>query len=860
MFVVSAIACGFWAYLNLKNSKKPNLEALSVLPDNCLIYFKTNNYFELNKKLNSQSLIVDKLKDFDGINRFCNTMQYFDSLFQTNESLQKQLEENPIHFAVYNNELNWLSAFNIKELGSQMLVQEQLSTKLGARRIEDDLFQFEILGKKKIYFTLNSGVVIASDSREIISAALNKALPKLSGNSAFLAFKNTLEESTLLSMYVNHRLYASANANQALALSGLCKNGYSSGTIDLEPSQVTLNGFLNPDSSEVFSALANQEAQAPEFITQLPYNCVTFQAYGFNSFTDLKKKLDKRFRASHKNFWKLVNDSALYNMENDYYENVENYLFGFETTLPLERYASIKLSDTLLGLEHLKFMSDSQFLENGTIIYQLKHAALEKNLKLFYPLLDNTINYGAYYQSYVFYAETKQALVALMTDLKSGLVINKNESFTTYKNQNFSEKFNYLLYATPNLMQESAKKVFKFKTHLQNKSFENFRHFSFSLINGTTQFKYRCQLTNETESTNKEQNSLWTLKLDTTCHKKVNLFTNHITHENEFLVQDEAKTLYLINAKGTILWKKNISEKMTSGIFTVDIFKNNKYQLLFSTKNYLHLIDRNGNYVNGYPLKLPQESTSELSVIDYDGDKDYRLFIACKNNLVYNYSIYGIRQEGFKPVRVESEINLPIQYVKVGKSDYLVAIDKEGKIYTFSRKGEARIGLKNKVATNCSAFYVDASSNINSTYLVYLEDKKNVMHKISFSDKNETVKLNLELNNAGIKFAQVDENKSMDMIVATGSEVVAYDFNGNLLFEWKNQTDLTKANFYSDEGHSFFYSFSETRQELLLFNQLNQRIKTHKATAMPLISNLFKDNKKYLIVTNGNTLNCFLLD
>ncbi|MEI8137858.1 MAG: hypothetical protein WCH21_11085, partial [Bacteroidota bacterium] len=291
----------------------------------------------------------------------------------------------------------------------------------------------------------------------------------------------------------------------------------------------------------------------------------------------------------------------------------------------------------------------------------------------------------------------------------------------------------------------------------------------------------------------------------------------------------------------------------------VDIFKNNKYQLLFSSLNYLHLIDRNGNYVQGYPVKLPDESTSELSLIDYDNDKDYRLFIACKNKTIYNYSIFGVKQDKFVSVKTEGEINLPIQYVKVGLSDYLVAIDKGGKIYTFSRKGEGRIGLKNKTIENCSAFYVDATNNINSTYLIYVDDKNSLLNKISFSDKKVVEKLNVNIDSASVTFSQADENKTTGVILTKSNSILVYNLNGNLLFEKTIDNKLSETFFSADESQPIFLSFSKPNQELILLDKIKLKIKLFKSSALPLITDLFNTNKKYLIVTEGNQVNCVAL-
>lgn len=858
LFVVSALAFAVWAYFNLKNSKKPTVKALSVLPDNCMVYLNTNDFFELNKKINSQSLIADKLKLFGDVNLFCNTLHSFDSIFTVNSLFEEMVKKGSIHFALYEN-LDWISTFNIKRLGNQELIISELAKILNAQKTENDIYTFALNKKDKFYFTLNSGVAIISNNPAAIDLALNKTNAKLYKSRSFLAFKNTLEENSLLSIYLDHKLYAKSKAATKLNLTLACKTGFSSGSFNIEPSQLTLNGYLKPDSTEIISAFNDQEPQSPAFLNLLPNNTSSFKAYGFSSFERLNKTINKINANPNSKFWKLVTDTALFNIENEFYQNSQSYLVNFESKIPGENFIVLKVADTTKTIEHLGFMSDSLINDDSVFIYKLKNKGLKQSLKLFANFFNATTNYAALYRSHLIFSENKEELLRLLVDCKNETAVTNNESFIVYKNQNLSEDFNYLVYNSPNKYKREISSFFNFELKGEKNPFDNFKHFSFSISNNKTNFKFRWQLMNEAEMVNKERNVLWTLNLDAPSAMKANGFINHITKENELAIQDETKMFYLINAKGTILWQKKLNEKIMSKIFTVDIFKNNKYQLLFSSENYLHLIDRNGNYVQGYPVKLPAAASSQLSVLDYDNDKDYRLFIACKNNMIYNYSIFGVKVDKFTTVKTEAEVTLPVQYAKVGLSDYLITADKEGRIYTFSRKGEARIGLKNKTIENCSAFYVDATNNINSTYLIYIDDKNNLINKISFSDKKIIEKLNNDIGSANVKFSNVDDNKAMDVIITKPNAIFAYNLNGNLLFEKTVESELNETNFYTDESHSLFLLFSSTKQELILLDQLKQKLKSIHATAQPLISNLFNDNKKYLIVTDGTHLNCVAL-
>lgn len=856
-FVALTIGFAIWAYLSLKNSKKPKVDAISILPENCLLYLTTNDFFDLNKKINSQSLIADKLKLFGDVNSFCNTLNSFDSVFTANSLLAGMVKKNTIHFALYEKGLSWLTSFNIKRLGNQEIIITELTKILNAKETKQDVFEFNLNKVNKFYFTLNNGVAIISNHWETIELALNTGTKKIQNDKQFLEFKNTLEENATLSVYVNHQLYLKSKASSKLNLSAFCENGFSAGSISLEPSQLTINGYLKPDRSEITSVLYDQKPQSTDFLNLLPNNTSSIKAFGFSAFDQLNNNVNKLSPNKNSAYWKLVTDSALFNIENEFNQNAENYLVNFETKIPDQKFIMLKISDTLKASEYLGYMSDSLFLQDSLMIYKLKSKDLKTPLKLFNSFFSLTTNYATLYNSHLFFSENRSDLSELVMKLKKGNTIEQNESFNAYKNQNLSENFNYLLYNSPTKNKDEIKAIFNFETKGDNEPFENFKHFCFTVSNNTNNFKFRCQLMNEAETANKEQNVLWTLKLDAPADMQAQKFTNHTSNENELTLQDNDGNLYLINAKGTILWKKKLNEKISSKIFTVDIFKNNKYQLLFSSKNYLHLIDRNGNYVQGYPVKLPEASTSELSVIDYDNDKDYRLFIACKNKTIYNYTIFGVKQDKFIPVKTEAEVNLPVQYAKVGLSDYLITVDKAGKIYTFSRKGEGRIGLKNKTIENCTAFYTDATNNINSTYLIYVDDKNNSIHKISFSDKKVIEKLNTSLESASVKFIQLDDHKATDILITKPNAIFAYDLNGNLLFENTIDNELSETSFYSSESQSLFLSFSKNKQQLIILDQIKQKTKLIKASALPLVSELFNNNKKYVIVTDEDQVNCF---
>lgn len=198
------------------------------------------------------------------------------------------------------------------------------------------------------------------------------------------------------------------------------------------------------------------------------------------------------------------------------------------------------------------------------------------------------------------------------------------------------------------------------------------------------------------EDAREESTTEWETLMDTVAAIKPFFFTNHITGAREIFIQDIKNNAYLINAAGRVLWKVPLREKITGNIFMVDYLKNGKYQLLFSGRNYLHLIDRNGNYVERYPVRLRSPATNSLSLFDYDNNRNYRILIAGEDQLVYAYDITGNTVRGWKPFKTTSQVKSEISWIRVSGKDYLLVSD-ETSLYFIDRTGNTRLNLKEPV-------------------------------------------------------------------------------------------------------------------------------------------------------------------
>ncbi len=188
----------------------------------------------------------------------------------------------------------------------------------------------------------------------------------------------------------------------------------------------------------------------------------------------------------------------------------------------------------------------------------------------------------------------------------------------------------------------------------------------------------------------------WKVKLEADLASRPFLFLNHNTGATEIFVQDQKNNIYLISASGKVLWKAAIREKISGDAFMIDYYKNGKYQILFSGRDYLHLIDRNGNYVDKFPVKMRSPATNTLSVFDYENNKDYRLFIAGDDRKIYAYDRSGSTVRGWNLFNARGKVTEPVKFFRVKGKDYLFTADDQS-VYLLDRTGNIRVNLQEPV-------------------------------------------------------------------------------------------------------------------------------------------------------------------
>ena len=170
---------------------------------------------------------------------------------------------------------------------------------------------------------------------------------------------------------------------------------------------------------------------------------------------------------------------------------------------------------------------------------------------------------------------------------------------------------------------------------------------------------------------------------------KPNIIFSHLDNKPEVITQDENNIVYHLSENLNKIWSDSIESKIISKIHSIDYYKNNKKQILFSTKYKIHSYDRKGNKLIGFPLKNPSTSPIEfINLIDYDNSKRFRIAIANKNGEIYLLDKNGKKLSGWNPLVMNNELNQAPKHIRIAGKDYIIIILKNGEIYLKNRKGE----------------------------------------------------------------------------------------------------------------------------------------------------------------------------
>jgi hypothetical protein len=124
------------------------------------------------------------------------------------------------------------------------------------------------------------------------------------------------------------------------------------------------------------------------------------------------------------------------------------------------------------------------------------------------------------------------------------------------------------------------------------------------------------------ERTQEVEKTTWSFGLD--FHSKMILpIPDHLRNGTSVFVYDKEGNYKLIGPNGKLIWKNSLKVPITGTPIVIDVFENDKHQVLCKTEKSVHLIDLNGNSVGGFPYKSDHIITTDISEFVWNGTKRF---------------------------------------------------------------------------------------------------------------------------------------------------------------------------------------------------------------------------------------------
>jgi hypothetical protein len=738
ILTVSAILAGIYYYQKVKMKRT---DAFDAIPESASLIIKTKS---LNQTFSSvkKSAYWKELLSISPVEKLEKRMAFLDSLVRANPALDGILGQGVVmslHKTGYN-EYNWLFLIGISDLNPEKsvntavndIVQDKIPI---AKRIFDGTSIIEITvetegATQQLSYTVMNGLCIASFSPVLLEQSVREVRKNRQNKmgESFLTVTEAAGDNTDANFYLNYRnaspLLGRFLSQETSDFPEETKDLAEWSGLDLKYTEhgTCLNGLTSVTPDNYLSCFIGQEPQEVQVARIIPASAAFMMFWGISDFSDYYKRYKSYLAGSDiksRRYRDWVLRSAIIkrtgeelgaDIEKEMFSWVSNeiaavQLESSDTALENGMYAMFRARDTDEAKRSLDVLREKS--GGDSINYYHDYGIGRINIEMLLPRLLGasfarlTNTYYTIVGNYVVFADSEAELKYLIDENTAQKVLYREDHYQNFISS-ISLKSSLFLYThfpgSLSLMSDYvsdslARELRSNYEGLSRIGSAGIQYISDPHIKGF--FTNVCLQKPFRKVSKTEVKEDWKLMLDSTVSMAPQYVLNHNTGEKEVIVQDDGNKLYLINRDGQILWSRQLPSKIMSRIFQVDAFKNNRLQFLFNTRLGLYLIDHNGNNVEKFPVRFKVPATNPVAVFDYENTRDYRIFVAGTDGIVYAYKADGTPVEGWTFNRPVWTVNLPVQHFSYEGKDYLLVSDSKGTTYILDRRGE-KISIADK--------------------------------------------------------------------------------------------------------------------------------------------------------------------
>ncbi|MCB2197121.1 MAG: DUF3352 domain-containing protein [Bacteroidetes bacterium] len=856
----------FFGYRYLKNQQVPDYDVFRLIPLDAALIVESEDFIDKIEEIRKENKIWQELLSFPAVEQFDKDLEYISDLTLKNEIVQSIIEDNHVIASAHQlgkEDIGFLIFVKLRNTRDKKLLLETVTGALSAqgaiqKRDYNGVNIYNVQNiEKEIYFSFFKGVFIYSSKSLLVENAIRQSEAEISilNDKGFNKVQKTAGKNVDANVYLNfsklNEIISFTLNDQEKARVSAFKNfaNWAELDINLKDDAVLLNGFtFSADSlNNYLNIFLRQEPVDHELKTILPTNTSLFLSLGVSNteryIKDYKSYLEKQGKINNYQLTidRYKNKYAI-DLESFFKSNLDEELGIIITDEPNNNMSANSfiamrtrgksltedaLNDILTKVAQIKGVSKENYISSLRIdketTYKVYSIPFQSVFKTFFghvfPAFD--YQYATFIDNFLIIGSSKKSVAnfihsnVLQKTLENDM---KFEQFTNYLSSKSNFYFYTNMFRSPGFIAEFLKPSLK-KDLLSNiETFKKFQAFAVQFQQNNDMI-YNNLFLQYVPEIKEEAVTVWESHLDTSINFKPVLVTNHYTKENEIFVQDLNNKIYLINKVGRILWKLQLNEEINSEIYQVDYYKNGKLQLLFSTKGKLHCIDRNGNYVERYPVKLRSEASTGMALFDYDKNMNYRILVPCKNKNVYLYNIEGSLVNGWKFGQTDGHVTTSVQYFRVKTKDYLVFAD-DVRVYILNRRGEERIQVKDQFSKSVhNPFMLESGESEADTRFV-TTDSSGLVRKIALNGEVVSKQVGTYSVNHYFDYQDIDADGFNDYIFLDNDKLEVIKQNGSKIFDYKFDQKIESSPVY------YYFSYddrkigvvSRTTNEIYLFN------------------------------------------
>lgn len=862
IIAAALIAGGIYWFTYTKELRTPVSDCINAIPSNAAIIFESKQSKGSWKKLSQNNVMWEGLLGTETFSKINIQARYIDSLLNSEPAVSKLLDNRSLFISAHvsgASTFDFLYTYSVPNLTQQPFVEtflKSLTTNLkpGSRIYDGVQIATIYPNNDSLSYAVINGIIMISSQPTLVEDAIRqlKSGVSLATDKDFSRVINTAGKNVDANVYIIYKNFPSVlnhfvSPEYKKETNSLTDFADCSGwDVTIKPNALLLSGFTQANDSSVnfLNIFQGQKPQEIELTKIVPSKTALLLFFGISNM--------KMFHRNYKRYMSAVQQAKaqryerfVENLDKAYAINIEQVMLEWmqsEIALVVTEpssadftnnsYAIIRSNNIEETWNALTGLADSickkDKITRVASNYR-NHVITRLNIDQLLPqLLGSQFNritntYFTAIEDYIVFGNDTESLQRFINDFEKNKTLANDKNYKIFSD-NISNEVNVYLYSSvarsPDIYSNLVTAELAKEIEINLELFHKFEGVGVQFTtNENNKLFYSNAYLKYNPKYKQESGTLWESKVDTTVSSKPNIVINHNTKAKEILVQDDANKIYLISNTGKIIWVKQLPGKIIGNVAQIDALKNGKLQMLCNTRSAIFLIDRNGNDMRGFPVKLESAATNAVSVFDYGKNLDYRIFIACENKTIHCYKPNGEEVTAFKFSKTNSLVRLQLQHVNIDGKDHIVSVDEKGGIYIFNRQGEVGFKIKEVLPKGIRDYYLELGKDYSKSFIVGADELGNVI-KITFEGKKEIIKVHTIEASASFMYKDINNDKINEYIFLFENELQVFSQNKTLMFnfEFKESVSRTPLFFIFPDGTGKIGVLSENTNELYLIS------------------------------------------